>query len=171
MPLFVKKPAKNTKLIIFFIVILTLLAGSYFLLLSADASRQFQEYDRINISFLSNPQTTISAWLADTPAKQMRGLSGVDGLRDDQGMLFSFEEQTDRVFWMKGMKIPIDIIWMRDDIVVRVDANVHPEPGKTDSELTQHSSGQAVDSVLEVRAGWASNHNIGIGNAMTYVLD
>jgi uncharacterized membrane protein (UPF0127 family) len=36
-------------------------------------------------------------------------------LPQDQGMLFVFDDQKIRAFWMKNMQFSLDIIWMNAD--------------------------------------------------------
>lgn len=56
--------------------------------------------------------------IADTPEKQEKGLMGRDSLPKDQGMLFVYEEPTDVKYWMKDTSIPLDIIFIDDDLEV-----------------------------------------------------
>ncbi len=53
-----------------------------------------------------------------TPAALAKGLSGREDLSSNEGMLFVFSKVKEQTFWMKGMKIPIDLIWIKDDVVV-----------------------------------------------------
>ena len=50
--------------------------------------------------------------LAATNEEKRRGLSGRNGLEENEGMLFVFEEPGFYSFWMKDMLFPIDIIWI-----------------------------------------------------------
>lgn len=56
--------------------------------------------------------------IVDTPEKQEKGLMGRDSLPKDQGMLFVYEEPTDVKYWMKDTSIPLDIIFIDDDLEV-----------------------------------------------------
>ncbi|MEK7516788.1 MAG: DUF192 domain-containing protein [Patescibacteria group bacterium] len=103
----------------------------------------------------------IAAELADRPQEWMRGLSGRDILPEGRGMLFRFSRAEVRTFWMKDMRFPIDIIWIRDGVVIGIDANV-PAPAAGESP-TQRTSPEPVDAVLEVPAGFAAEAGIIIG--------
>ncbi|MCR4263242.1 MAG: DUF192 domain-containing protein, partial [Candidatus Roizmanbacteria bacterium] len=60
-------------------------------------------------------ETKLFVEIADTPEKKSKGLGGRTFLADDYGMLFPSENQPYLpVFWMKGMEVPIDIIWIKD---------------------------------------------------------
>ena len=50
-------------------------------------------------------------------AKQ-KGLQGIDRLEDNEGMLFCYEHPQNVAFWMKGVNIPLDIIFINSDYIV-----------------------------------------------------
>lgn len=56
--------------------------------------------------------------IADTPEKQEKGLMGRKSLPSDQGMLFIYDEPQDMLYWMKDTSIPLDIIFIDDDMEV-----------------------------------------------------
>ena len=107
------------------------------------------------------------AEVAATAAARTRGLSGRDGLGENEGMLFVFEEPGNYGFWMKEMKFPIDIIWIKGDKVLGWAAGAEPEPGKPDRGLKVYYPPEAVDYVLEVRAGSAEKYGIKIGDSVS----
>jgi len=110
--------------------------------------------------------TVITVEIADTVDKRTQGLSGRTDLLGDSGMLFVFDK-TDRTpgFWMKGMLIPLDLIWIRDGIVVKIDKNVNPpEEGTPDEALPIYVPGQVIDHVLEVRGGYSEANKISVGS-------
>jgi uncharacterized membrane protein (UPF0127 family) len=41
-----------------------------------------------------------------------KGLAVKNELRDNESMLFVYEEPSKQSFWMKDMRFPIDIIWI-----------------------------------------------------------
>ena len=50
--------------------------------------------------------------VAATPAARERGLSGHERLAPDSGMWFVLPEAGKTGFWMRGMRFPIDLIWV-----------------------------------------------------------
>lgn len=46
------------------------------------------------------------------------GLQGVSELADDEGMLFEFEEPEEVSFWMEDTQIPLDVIFIDEDMEV-----------------------------------------------------
>lgn len=95
----------------------------------------------------------ITADVVSTPATRDKGLGGVTNLGINNGMLFLFNKPEAYGFWMKGMVIPIDIVWMYNDVVVGFTENMQPEPGVPDNKLKVYYPPQPVDKVLELRAG------------------
>lgn len=108
---------------------------------------------------------SIKAEIAKTEQELRAGLSGRDKINSDSGMLFVLEPDTKPAFWMKGVKFPIDIIWIDDGKVTDVTANV-PIVARdtTDAQIPKYSPKQPVDYALEVPAGTTESKNIKIGD-------
>ena len=96
--------------------------------------------------------------IADTPAKRIRGLSGRSSLPENRGMLFIFEIPGQYGFWMKGMFIPIDIIWIRGNRIIGLEKNILPS-----SNLNYYSP-EPVDKVLEINAGLSDKLGLKAGD-------
>jgi uncharacterized protein len=95
----------------------------------------------------------IYADVADTVLKKRKGLAGRSYMGVNEGMLFTFKETGYYSFWMKGMRIPIDVVWISDGKIVGFEERVMPEEDKNDSELTLYRSPQPIDAFLEIRGG------------------
>jgi hypothetical protein len=88
------------------------------------------------------------------PDTRAKGLGGRESLGVNEGMLFLFDEAAYYPFWMKDMKIPIDIVWISGNTIVGFDERVSPPPaGVSDSELSIYAPSSPVDKVLELAAG------------------
>ncbi len=109
---------------------------------------------------------TIKVTLADNKEKRTKGLSGTTSLGENEGMLFVFDsENVSPAFWMKGMLIPIDIVWINDGKIVDIDKNIQvPKSGTQDEDLELYKSDIKVDYVLEVNAGFSDKNNLKVGN-------
>jgi uncharacterized membrane protein (UPF0127 family) len=105
---------------------------------------------------------SVRAEVAATPAARERGLSGRASLAEDRGMLFVYPDRAVRTFWMKGMRFPIDMIWIDRGRVTGVEANA---PVPAGGDLPLYRSDGPADRVLEVRAGWAGRHGVERGDA------
>jgi uncharacterized membrane protein (UPF0127 family) len=105
----------------------------------------------------------IDAEVADTPARQQRGLSGRPSLAAGQGMLFVYREPDLRGFWMPDMHFPIDIVWIRAGRIVHVESDV---PHVVSGPLPVYRPAELADRVLEVAAGTAERLGWRVGDAV-----
>jgi uncharacterized membrane protein (UPF0127 family) len=108
----------------------------------------------------------INVEVVNTEADREKGLSGRSSLGEKNGMLFSFEQKhISAIFWMKGMLFPLDIVWISDGKVVKIDKNApSPKEGISDREMPTYSPGTLIDYVLEVNAGSADKNGIKVGS-------
>jgi uncharacterized membrane protein (UPF0127 family) len=112
--------------------------------------------------------TTINVRIATTDAEHQHGLSGVQNLPSDEGMLFVFATKTQPPFWMKDMLIPLDFIWVRDGKVSQLTKNVQaPVFGTPDYKLQLIIPNDLIDQVIEVNAGFVDLHKIAVGDSVT----
>ncbi len=133
---------------------------------SIDLSKYLSGTVGVQKKTLTVGEKVLSVEVVNTEALREKGLSGRTSLPTDSGMLFVFEtKKVNPIFWMKGMLIPLDIIWIADDEVVKIDKNVSPPATDTpDDKLKKFSANQPVDYVLEVNAGFIDNNGIKVGN-------
>lgn len=87
--------------------------------------------------------------VACTEEDRIKGLQGRESLDEDKGMLFVFDEPDTIDFWMKDTKIPLDIIFIDEDMEV-----ISIYKGKPESTIMAEEDN--VKFVLEV------NQNSGI---------
>lgn len=110
-------------------------------------------------------QAKVVAEVASTPEQKERGLGGRTSLGQNQGMLFPFPEANAPAFWMRGMLMSIDIIWIYQGQVIGVAERVPPPaPGTNLADLPLYAPPGQADAVLEVNAGWAEAHGVGVGS-------
>lgn len=64
--------------------------------------------------------------LAQTPQERQIGLMNVTNLPEDEGMLFIFPKEGDYAFWMKDTLIPLDIIWINQNLEIVNIATAQP---------------------------------------------
>lgn len=65
--------------------------------------------------------------IKDTDDERQQGLSGRDSLSKEAAVLFVFDSNARRCFWMKDMKFAIDIVWLDEHKkVVAVEHSVKP---------------------------------------------
>ncbi|MCX6740536.1 MAG: DUF192 domain-containing protein [Candidatus Parcubacteria bacterium] len=147
-----------------YIIIIILVITMIFLFIN---EAQTQKPLVMSVVEINNQQ--ISVEIAKTTAEQAKGLGLRSSLAADSGMLFRFKEKQIRFFWMKDMEFPLDIIWIADNKIVGIAAEVAaPIPGQ--DNLPSYSSGMPVSDVLEVNAGYCASHNIKTGDLVTLKL-
>lgn len=133
-------------------------AGFLFLNNNFEKPREVETSETSNVLKIGNAAVKID--IVDTPPERARGLSGIDSIEDDEGMLFVFGGPRRYSFWMKDMRFPIDIVWIGEDRrVVDITENLRPE-----SYPAQYQPREPAQYVLEVNTGWARRHNIEIEN-------
>lgn len=115
---------------------------------------------------ISIGSTRILVELADTDEKRSKGLSQRPSLNENEGMLFDFKvKDSFPIIWMKGMRFGMDIIWINDGKIIKIEANVPPpKEGTQDSDLPKYWSNSPADFILEVKAGFAESNDIKVGS-------
>ena len=105
---------------------------------------------------------------ADTPAQRAKGLMERSSLPADAAMLFVFEGERHRTFWMKNTLIPLDILFL--DIQGRaVDIQtMHTQIGVPDSQLVSYTSAQPARYAIEMNAGLAERLKIAVGSQIRF---
>lgn len=99
--------------------------------------------------------------IADTPDAQERGLGGRSDIPAGTGMLFPFKgKPRQQEVWMAGMKVPIDVAWIRRDKVTGV-RTLPPCRKAHQSSCPRWRSPGPADRLLEVRAGLLESTPIG----------
>ncbi len=108
---------------------------------------------------------TFLAELAATPERRAVGLSGHDSLAPQTGMLFTWETGVATVFWMRGMRFPLDFVWIsKDCVVVDITSNVPaPLPETPSGELPSYRSAASAAYTFEINAGETQKHRIVVG--------
>lgn len=109
-----------------------------------------------------NGDTSFKVEIADTPAARQEGLMFRDRLAPDAGMLFDFKKEQQVAFWMQNTLIPLDMIFIGADGVVR---NVHVNARPMDT--TAIPSKGPVRYVLEIAGGRSSEIGLVAGDKVT----
>lgn len=122
----------------------------------------------ITTSYTKNPSVTIKdktfyVDVAKTDQEKEKGLSVYDSLPISRGMVFPFEKADYYGFWMKNMKFPIDIIYIRQGKIVDIFKNV-PPPKSINDTLSIVKPRETSDTVLEINAGLSDRYGYKIGD-------
>jgi uncharacterized membrane protein (UPF0127 family) len=105
--------------------------------------------------------------VAQTKEQRDKGLAGVDYLANDEAMLFLFDSSDKWAIWMKGMKVPLDIIWLdKDQKVVYIVKGASP-----DDYPKSYVPNDPALYVLELPMGSVDAKKIKIGSRAIFNLD
>jgi uncharacterized protein len=101
--------------------------------------------------------------LAQDESQRQLGLMYRDTLAENQGMLFLFDNEETRVFWMKNTVLSLDMIFInaRNEIVT-----IHKYTTPY-SEVTYEST-KPAKYVLEVNAGYTDRKKISVGDRIAW---
>ncbi|MEM8703916.1 MAG: DUF192 domain-containing protein [Pseudomonadota bacterium] len=100
--------------------------------------------------------------VAVSAPERSRGLMFREEMAADHGMLFIFEAEGDRYFWMKNTPLPLDIIYIdAAGKIVSIAADTTPFSEQT------IPSGAPAKYVLELNAGTSAERGIGVGDTVS----
>lgn len=107
--------------------------------------------------------TKLDIELAKTEFEIQTGLMYRNSMKDNQGMLFVFNEIRERNFYMKNTRFPLDLIFLdHNKTIVSFQENAQP---LNESSLPSNALAQFV---LEVNAGLADKWLLEVGDKMDY---
>lgn len=105
---------------------------------------------------------TVAAEAAITEEEKRQGLMHREYLGEDEGMIFIYEEEDERSFWMKNTLLHLDIIFIGEDQVINSIQEADPEPGISDTQLERYTGDAKY--VLEVNQGFTEERGIVSGD-------
>ena len=107
---------------------------------------------------------TYTIEIAEDEASREHGLMDRTKMDDDHGMLFIFQDDAPRAFWMKNTKIPLDMIFADADRRI-VSVTHGAEPCVTE-RCPAYTSGAPARYVLELNAGQAAKLGLTSGDEL-----
>lgn len=107
------------------------------------------------------------ARVAKTDAAREKGLGDTTTLADNEAMILAFATDDQWQIWMKGMRYPLDIVWLdKDKAVVYIVKNAPYEEG----ELARYKPTALARYVVELPAGTVDKKRISIGKHASFDL-
>ena len=103
---------------------------------------------------------SINCEIAKSYRAKMKGMMNRESLLKDRGMLFSFLIPGHRFFWMKNVKIPLDIIFINRKFEI---IYIHESSVKHGFFYKIYWSHGFCKYVVESNMGFCKKHNISIG--------
>ena len=104
--------------------------------------------------------------LARTQEQKVRGLSGRPNLKPGHGMVFVYDRPQPVSIWMKDMRFPLDIVWIRSARIVQIEKEAPPLSPAAPARIYSATA----DLVLEVEAGFTDRHRIRVGDRVQVTL-
>ncbi|OGY18037.1 MAG: hypothetical protein A2784_04985 [Candidatus Chisholmbacteria bacterium RIFCSPHIGHO2_01_FULL_48_12] len=153
-------PQKKFVFFLILAVVVGMLAGGKLLPLATSNQLSVVSDQKI-LQKLKIGKAEIKVEVADTDEARSRGLAGRDSLAEDEGMVFIFEQPGQYGFWMKGMKLPLDFVWIADNKVVEITEDI---PVDVNESPKVYQPQPAIDAMLEVNAGWAGRNGVKVGD-------
>jgi len=148
--------------LIIFVIVMLIIMGVF--KQTAPTTTVLSDLDGYQKLTLPNNQV-IWAEIADTHEQQAKGLSGRNNLANNFAMLFVFDKESYRNFWMPDMNFALDIIWLDEDYrVVDITENVQPMPGRDLDDLPRYTNQNPAQYVLEVNAGFSEDNKLSEGD-------
>ena len=146
-----------TKIILIFGLLLLLIAGYVFYQFS------FNQHATKQVTIAKH---TFTAEVVTKTKEQQIGLTKYASLSAEKAMLFTFPKADTHPFWMRNMKFPIDILFLKENAVVGVVANAQPAKA-TDNHIPTYGNNLTSDAVLEISAGLVKKYGIKEGDKVT----
>jgi len=100
---------------------------------------------------------TLNCEVAKTITEKMNGLMNRENLAVDKGMIFPFLLPWIRFFWMKNVKIPLDIIFINRNLEIIATYEAPVETGFFHKNYWSHGF---CKYVIETNIGFCKKHNI-----------
>ncbi len=142
--------------VVFFFIIITTL---YFL---SDGSEEMENFVVVKIN-----DVDLNLEIADDEISRSRGLMFVDDLEDNKGMMFFFEDEDIRYFWMKNVLISLDMLFVSSDLeIVGILENVPPCKNEN---CDTYSIDYPSKYVIEVNGGWVDENNVEVGDSIEFI--
>lgn len=125
-----------------------------------------QKIDLESVTQLEINDSRLTVELADTPKERAIGLMFREYMAPNAGMLFVFNKPGKYSFWMKNTKIPLDMLWINENLeIVHIEENV---PICVESVCPSYKSPILASYVLEVNAGWVRENEIGLKDVVKF---
>ena len=112
---------------------------------------------------------TFTVEIADDAEEMQLGLMFRDSMAADHGMIFIYQDEGLRSFWMKNTRLSLDILFFNSEREL-VDWHVDVPPCKT-PQCPSYPSQVPARYVLELNAGKAAELGVEKGDILEWSLD
>jgi uncharacterized membrane protein (UPF0127 family) len=120
--------------------------------------------DNFNIFQWKINEKIINLKIADSIEKIEKGLSKINYLDENEGMIFLMKKifkDNHIKFWMKDTLIPLDMIFIKNNKVVLIEKNCQP---CLDENYILYGPDELYDMTIEINAGQSDKLNLKIND-------
>jgi len=114
-------------------------------------------------------QKIILVEIADTPEKHAQGLMFREHLGENEGMLFIFESEEPRSFWMKNTFLDLSIGYFNKNQELIEIVEMKAVKSLIQKDLPQYPSNSPAQYALEMTSGWFQKNHIKLGQKLSLV--
>jgi uncharacterized membrane protein (UPF0127 family) len=118
------------------------------------------ESTTVAITDANGERSEVEVEIADDEAEQRRGLMERTELAENAGMLFVFDREAPRSFWMRNTLIPLSIAYIAADGRIVDIQDMQP------LDETSHPSTEPAQYALEVNQGFFAERGIEVGDVV-----
>ncbi len=116
-----------------------------------------------------NETSPLKLETAITRREQARGLMGRKNLAENSGMIFIFDGERVRGFWMKNTLIPLDMIFLDENLTVVKIQHARPEAKTPKGDFKTYSSEVPAKFVIEVNRGYSNRTGLEEGDKFRFL--
>lgn len=111
-------------------------------------------------------KTTLEVEIANDEPKRNHGLMFRHELADGKGMLFIFDDERPRAFWMKNTFIPLSIGFFNQKSALVDIQDMDAVKSEMQTDIPQYQSRKSARFALEVPRGWFQRAKIKLGDRL-----
>ena len=108
-----------------------------------------------------NEKIKVNVEIADSAEERSYGLMFKEFLDENSGMLFVFDDENYRNFWMKNTLISLDIIFISEDLEI---VDIKYAVPCLEDPCVSYKSSKPAKYVLEVNGDFTIENDVGLGD-------
>ena len=121
------------------------------------------QYLPLEAKFCLKERNCIFLEVAESREEQSKGLMYRKSMSSNSGMLFLLDKARIINVWMKNTFVPLDIIFLRNNQIVKIYENIQPCKNK---KCQEYSSIYKIDKIIEVVSGTAKKLSLKEGQIL-----
>mmetsp|Transcript_34978 Transcript_34978/g.81131 ORF Transcript_34978/g.81131 Transcript_34978/m.81131 type:complete len:181 (+) Transcript_34978:93-635(+) len=131
---------------------------------STHAEVPFRSDGALEVVKANGEKLAVDLEVPDSIDSFMQGLMYRTNMCDRCSMIFSWDEDGSRPFWMKDTWIPLDLVWVNHEHVI-VDIKQ-----ATANDLHSIANDSPAQHVFEFREHWCQDHGVRVGDTVSWQI-